>query len=220
VATLDLTVDELLTTTRNVRKRLDLRRPVERSIIEDCLRIATQAPNGSNNQEWEWIVVDDPAVRKEIAALHREGLATFVELSAKNASVSRNHDIGRNDRRTEISASVAYLIEHLHEVPALVIPTIRTPARLEGQNVFFQASVWGSVIQAAWSFMLALRSRGLGSSWTTLQLWREAETASLLGIPYPEYTQVCLLPVAYTVGTDFRPAQRRPPADILHWNTW
>jgi nitroreductase len=217
---LDLTIDEVLTTTRNVRKRLDLTRPVERAVVQECIEIALQAPNGSNNQGWEWIAVDDPAVRLRLAELHREGLQTFVKLGDDNPEMRETRATGRNDRMLEIGESVQYLIEHLHEVPVLLVPVVRTVPRLEGLNSFFQASVWGSVIQAVWSFMLALRARGLGSSWTTLQLWRERETAELLGIPYDEYTQVGLFPVAYTIGTDFHPAQRRPAAEVLHWNQW
>jgi nitroreductase len=213
-----MSVDEVLTTTRNVRKRLDLQRPVERSVIEECISLALQAPNGSNNQSWEWIAVDDPAIKNRLAELHREGLETFSKVSAKDPRTLAQHDIGRNARSIEIGESVRYLIAHLHEVPILVIPTIRTPVRLEALNTFFQASIWGSIIQAAWSFMLALRARGLGSSWTTLQLWRERETAELLGLPHETYTQVGLFPVAYTIGTDFRPAQRRPVSEVLHWN--
>ena len=220
VEPIGLSIDEVLTTTRNVRKRLDLERPVERSVVEECISLALQAPNGSNNQGWEWIAVDDPAVKARIAELHREGLQTFVEISANEPTARAEHDIGRNDRIMEISGSVQYLLEHLHEVPVLVILAIHTPVRLEGQHAFFQASVWGSVIQAGWSFMLALRSRGLGSAWTTLQMWRERETAELLGLPYETYTQVGLFPVAYTIGTDFKPAQRRPVSEVLHWNAF
>ena len=216
---LDLTIDEVLTTTRNVRKRLDFSRPVDRSVIEECLNVAAQAPNGSNNQSWEWIAVDDPEIRAQLAELHRESLQVFVELSAKTNARSMQ-DVGRNDRIVEIGESVRYLVDHLHEVPVLLIPAMRTPVRPEKLNSFFQASLWGSILQACWSFMLALRARGLGSSWTTLQLWREQETADLLGIPYDTYTQVGLFPIAYTIGTDFKPAQRRPASEILHWNKW
>jgi nitroreductase len=217
---LDLSIDQVLTTTRNVRKRLDLTRPVDRSVIVECLELALQAPNGSNNQGWEWIAVDDPAVRAQLAELHREGLRMMIEFGDAHAGVRESRDTGRNERQAEIGDSVMYLIDHLHEIPVLLVPCVRTVPRLEHQSSFFQASVWGSVIQAVWSFMLALRSRGLGSAWTTLQLWKERETAELLGIPYDEYTQVGLFPIAYTLGTDFQPAQRLPAAEVLHWNNW
>lgn len=215
---LDLSIDEVLTTTRNVRKRLDLTRPVERSVVEECIELALQAPNGSNNQGWEWIAVDDPETKRQLADLHRLGLDDNRKVLAADPNEYEQHNLGRNDRIGEIHESVMYLVDHLHEVPVLVVPAMHTPVRLEGLNTFYQASQWGSILQAVWSFMLALRSRGLGSAWTTLQLWRERETAELLGLPYDTYTQAGLFPVAYTIGTDFKPAQRRPVSEVLHWN--
>lgn len=215
---LALGLDELLSTTRNVRKRLDLERPVPRALIEECLDLALQAPNGSNNQAWEWIAVDDPATRAKLAALNREALEHFVKLLDASPQGMAAFDIGRNERAGAIESSVMHLVERLQDVPVLVIPVFR--GRVEKLNAFYQASVWGSILPAAWSFMLALRSRGLGSALTTVHLWREREVAELLGIPYEEYTQAGLWPVAFTVGTDFRPAQRRPAREVLHWNRW
>ena len=217
---LDLSIDEVLTTTRNVRKRLDLTRPVERSVVAECLTLALQAPNGSNNQGWEWIAVDDAATKDAIAKLQLEALETFLDAAGPHPSVGTVVDLGRNERMAEIGESVRYLLDHMQDVPVLLIPALHTPERLEGANSFYQASAWGSILQAAWSFMLALRSRGLGSAWTTLQLWKERETAELLGIPYDRYTVAGVFPVAYTIGTDFRPAQRRPVDEVLHWNRW
>jgi nitroreductase len=217
---LDLSIDEVLTTTRNVRKRLDFSRPVPRSVIEECLTLAVQAPNGSNNQGWEWIAVEDPGLRNELAQLQRDALALFLEHAGPNPSVGTRIDVGRNERMAEIGESVVYLIEHMQDVPVLMVPAVLTPGRLEGANSFYQASSWGSILQAVWSFMLALRSRGLGSAWTTLQLWKERETAELLGIPYEDYTIAGVFPVAYTVGVDFKPAQRRPVNEVLHWDRW
>ena len=217
-APLALDPDALLTTTRNVRKRLDLERPVERAVIEECLELALQAPNGSNNQTWEWIAVDDADTRARLAELNREALDHFVELLDASPQGMAAFDIGRNDRAGAIETSVMHLVEHLHEVPVHVIPVFR--GRVERLNAFYQASVWGSILPAAWSFMLALRSRGLGSALTTVHLWREREVAELLGIPFEQYTQAGLWPVAYTLGSDFRPAQRRPAAEVLHWNRW
>lgn len=218
---LDLDIDEVLTTTRNVRRRLDLARPVERALIEECLEIALQAPNGSNNQGWEWIFVDDAATKRRIAELQREALQAFLAAARHpNPSVGTAVDLGRNERMEQISGSVMHLLEHLQEVPVLLLPAFHTPGRLEGANSFYQASHWGSILQAVWSFMLALRARGLGSAWTTLLLWKERETAALLGIPYESWTLAGLFPVAWTIGTDFRRAQRRPAAEVLHWNHW
>jgi nitroreductase len=219
-ALLDLTVDEVLATTRNVRKRLDLSRPVSKSLIEECLTLALQAPNGSNNQGWEWIAVEDPSIKRDIADLQQQAMEEFLSIAGPNPSVGTRIDVGRNERMVQIGESSLYLMEHMHEVPVLMVPVFLTPGRLERANTFYQASAWGSILQAVWSFMLALRSRGLGSSWTTLQLWKERETAELLGIPYDDYTIAGVFPVAYTIGTDFRPAQRRPVRDVLHWNEW
>jgi nitroreductase len=217
---LDLTVDEVLTTTRNVRKRLDFDRPVPRELVAECVDIAVQAPTGSNNQEWEWIAVDDLDLRRALADLHRDSLAAYLEHVAAQLTATRTRfDGARNERFEQISESVMYLIENFERAPVLMVPVIRTPVRPEamGHN-FYLASTFGSIIQAVWSFMLALRARGLGSAWTTLQLWRERETADLIGVPYDTSTQVGLFPIAYTLGPDFRPAQRAGAATVLHWN--
>lgn len=215
---IDLTVDDVLSTTRNVRKRLDLERPVEREVIEECLDLALQAPNGSNQQTWEWMVIDDPAKRQQLADINRDALAHFMEMMDSRPDILSSRDMGRNQRMEQISDSVMFLIEKMQDVPVLVIPMHR--GKMEGRNVFFQASMWGSIIPAAWSFMLALRSRGLGSALTTLHLLKEEEAAEALGVPYGEYTQAGLFPVAYTKGLNFKPAQRTPARDVIHWNAW
>lgn len=209
---LNLTTDELLTTTRAVRKRLDLTRPVERDVVEECLALALQAPNGSNRQTWNWVVVDDPATRAAMADIWRGAIGDIV------ASGYASPDPGPADRQDEISVSVGYLHEHLHEVPVLVVPTVT--GRPEGASMFTQATMWGSVLPAVWSFMLALRSRAMGSCWTTVHLEREREMAALLGIPYDEVTQAGLFPVAYTMGTEFRAGSRESSADTIRWNRW
>jgi nitroreductase len=213
-----LSIDDLLTTTRTVRKRLDLERPVERVQVEACLDLALQAPNGSNNQSWEWVVVDDAGVRARIADLNREALEHFTKILERNPEAMGAYDVGRNQRMEMISTSVYHLIERLQDVPVLVVPLIL--GRTESLNAFYQASLWGSVLPAVWSFMLALRSRGMGSAWTTLHLWKEREVAEVLGIPYERYTQAGLFPVAYTIGTEFRPAQRVPARELIRWNGW
>jgi nitroreductase len=206
-------LDEALTTTRAVRRRLDLDRPVERSVVEECLSLALQAPNGSNRQLWRWILIDDPDVRAKVAAVYRAGLDGYAA-----SGVSADKPVAADPTSPEVirmSASVMHLRDHLEQVPVLVLPLLA--GRVDGASVFYQASMWGSVIPAVWSFMLALRSRGMGSAWTTIHLHQEAEMARLLGIP-PEYTQVGLFPVAYTIGTDFGPASRRPLHEIASWN--
>jgi nitroreductase len=206
---------ELLTTTRSVRKRLDLARPVDRATVEDCLRIGFQAPNGSNLQLYDWVLVDDPDIRAAMAEIYRGGLADQLAVSAARTEPSLYPD---TDAQKRISASVSHLIEHLHEVPILVIPTVS--GRLEDASIFEQASRWGSILPAVWNFMLALRTRGLGSAWTTLHLYREREMAELLDIPYDEVTQAGLFPVAYTLGTTFKQANRSLSEQHVHWNHW
>ena len=212
---LGLTNDELLTTTRAVRKRLDLERPVPRAVVEKCMSIALQAPNGGNMNRWRWVAVEDRATIEKIAQLYNDGLdafiATFGEDGYAGAAV---------EGADRIATSTQFLRDNFHRVPIILVPLVegRTDGGGEASNVFYQASLWGSVIQAVWSFMLALRSRGLGSAWTTAHLWREQELAELLGIPHERYMQVGLFPVAYTVGTQFKSGFRRPVSEVLSWN--
>jgi nitroreductase len=214
---LDLTPRELLTTTRAVRKRLDLERPVDRVDVEDCLRLAFQAPNGSNQQLWQWVIVDDAPTRAAMADIYRAAMDGYIaEMSAKRAGGSAPAQAG-GPAQQRMTASVFHLREHLHEVPVLLVPTVA--GRLENASIFDQASRWASVIPGVWSFMLALRTKGMGSAWTTLHLHREAEMGALLGIP-PRVTQVGMFPVAYTIGTDFKPADRSASEAAIHWNRW
>lgn len=208
--------DELLTTTRSVRKRLDFDRPVSRDTVEECLRLALQAPNGSNLQRWHWMLVDDRDTIAELARLYRQSMDDYV--ASLGDAVGESYAGAAVPRAELISESVMHLRENFHRLPAVAIPLLA--GRTENLSTFFQASLWGSVIQAAWSFMLALRSRGMGSAWTTVHLWREREIAELLGIPHEQYTQVAMLPVAYTVGTDFKPAYREPVEQVSSWNRY
>ena len=214
---LQLTPDELLATTRAVRKRLDLGRPVERSVLEECLALAQQAPTGSNQQHWGFVVVTDPATRKGLAELYRRGADAY----RSNPNSPRNRIIEDPWLRTtyeRIRASSDYLVDHLQEVPVHVIPCIR--GRPEQLPLHAQAGLWGSILPAVWSFMLAARSRGLGTCWTTFHLFAEREAAALLGIPYDQVAQTALIPVAYAQGTDFRPAPRLPLDRMVHWDRW
>jgi len=210
---LDLDPDALLTTTRAVRKRLDYDRPVTRELIEECLEIAFQAPNGGNMNNWKWIVVDDPAIVAKIAEIYNGGLDDYIATMAD----SGGYPGAVVPRADEIGSSVDHLRQNFHRLPAVLVPVFA--GRMEEANVFFQASSWGSIIQSVWSFMLALRARGLGSAWTTGHLWREQELAKLLEIP-AHYTQVGLFPIAYTIGTDFKPAFRKDSKDVLGWNSF
>jgi len=198
------TVDHLLTTTRSVRKRLDLTRPVEPEGIERCLELAAQAPTGSNRQSWHFVVITEPALRMGIADLYRQSYARY------RAS-------GPAGPVTAVQSSADYLAEHFHEVPVLVLFCYE--GRAEQAGLAAQASLYGSILPAAWSFMLALRARGIGSAWTTLHLPYEQEAALLLGLP-PSLTQAVLLPVAYFLGDDFQPAKRTPAIERTSWNGW
>jgi nitroreductase len=210
---LDLSPEQVLTTTRAVRRRLDLERSVPREIVRDCVRIALQAPNGSNLNTWRFVAVDDRALIARMARTYDAALADYV--AALGERTGRNYVGAAVPGFERIDASVQYLREHLHRVPVLVVPVFA--GRPEGAGVFVQASLWGSIVQAGWSFMLALRARGLGSCWTTAHLHREAEMAELLGIP-AGHTQAGLFPVAYTLGTEFRAAWRKPVDEVLGWN--
>lgn len=213
---LDLqTVDSLLTTTRSVRKRLDLRRPVPLDVIERCIEIAIQAPTGSNAQNWHFVVVTDASKRKQLADLYRQAFELYRELN-QNAPQLQEGD-PRREQTLRIVDSATYLAEHLHEVPVHIIPCVE--GRAEHGPVVMQASLYGSILPAAWSLMLALRARGLGSAWTTLHLMYEKEAAALLGIP-EHVTQTALLPVAYFKGEDFKPAKRLPVRRFISLNQW
>jgi nitroreductase len=203
-------LDHALTTTRAVRRRLDLERPVARAVVEECLRLALQAPNGSNLQRWRWVLIDDPGQRAAAAQIYRAALDAY----AASPEATRAGDYTSAEAQ-RLGASVMHLRAHLHEVPVLVVPVIA--GELEGANVFHQASLWGSLLPAVWSFMLALRGRGLASAWTTVHLWRHEEMAELLGIP-PGFTQAGLFPVAYALGGEFQPAARRPLEEVASWN--
>jgi nitroreductase len=203
--TVDLaTADWLLTTTRSVRRRLDLARLVEPEVLERCLEIAAQAPSGSDRQKWHFVVITRPELRLGLAELYRRSFEAAYGGSSQTPT-------------SRLAASAFYLAEHFHEVPVQVLFCYE--GRVESAGPMAQASVYGSILPAAWSFMLALRARGLGGAWTTLHLRYEREAAALLGLP-DTLTQAALIPVAYTVGTDFRPAARRPVAEVTHWDGW
>jgi nitroreductase len=213
----DLGVDDVLTTTRAVRRRLDLARPVARELLLECLALALQAPSGGNDQGWHFVVVDDAARRAAVADVFRTAAVEYA--TRPKAEGSRRRTLTDDERaaRRRVMSSAGYLFEHLHEVPVLVIPCV--DGRFDGAPLVDQATAFGSVLPAVWSFMLAARSRGLGTSWTTAHLVREAEVAEILGIP-DDVTQVALVPVAHTVGDGFRPAPRRPVDDVVHWDGW
>jgi nitroreductase len=218
---LNLSNDELLTTTRAVRKRLDFDRPVERQVLEECMDVALQAPSGSNAQGWQFVFVTDPDKRSRIADLYRQAFAGYAQ-SPMSAAAQHADDPAMADTQARVMSSAQYLADNLQRAPVFFIPC--SSGRIDqlsgdGANLA-QASTFGSIIPAAWSFMLAARARGLGTCWTTLHLMHERATAEILGIPYEQVTQVALIPVAYTRGTDFKRAPRKPMDDVIHFDTW
>jgi nitroreductase len=204
----DLSVtDRLLATTRSVRRRLDLSRPVEQEVLLECLNLAVQAPTASGVQRWRWLIVTDADKRAALADLYREGNVEFQAMMSGNPH--RESDA--------FYESANFLVDHLQEVPVHVVPCIL--GRPEGRGAEGAVALYASIMPAAWSFILALRSRGLGSVWTTLHVSREREAREVLGIP-DDVTQVGLLPVAYTLGTGFKAANRQPAAEVTYWNAW
>src|ERR1700722_20360786 len=213
--TLDLSVDEVLSTTRSVRKRLDLDRAVSRDVLTECLDLALQAPTGSNSQGWQWVFVEDDDKKKAIGDTRLSHARPY--LSAPKREYPEGDT--RGERMGKVVDSAMYLAEHIHEAPVLLIPCLEGR---EDKSALGGVSFWASLFPAVWSFCLALRSRGLGSCWTTLHLLGDGErqAAEVLGIPYDQYSQAGLFPIAYTKGTDFKPAKRLPAENLTHWNAW
>ncbi|HEY4567999.1 MAG TPA: nitroreductase family protein [Kribbella sp.] len=212
--TLDLNPDELLTTTRTVRKRLDLERPVPMELIRECIGIALQAPSGSNRQTWHWLVITDAEKRAAIGEYYRRAVEKYLAGPGAAGKLYAD-DPARGPIQRRIGDSVAYLGERMGQVPVLVIPCLQARSLPAGN----QAGLWGSILPSAWSYMLAARARGLGTAWTTLHLNYEQEVGELLGLP-EEIRQTVLIPTAYTIGTEFRPAPRQPIDDVLHVDSW
>jgi nitroreductase len=218
---LALSPDQLLSTTRAVRKRLDFTRPVPAEVITECVRLAMQAPAGSNIPRTRFVVVRDPETRRELAALYNE---VYTELYRNSPSYVRRvgqpaGPSGVPDRQQRIGDSVDYLAHHLGEAPVIVVACL-AGMRVDGELASMATTFLGQTGPAVWSFMLAARARGLGTCWTTMHMPREREASELLGIPYATVQQVCLTPVAYTLGTDFRPAHREDPETYIHWDRW
>jgi nitroreductase len=209
---LNLSVDEALSTTRAVRKRLDTSRPVPRQVLEECLEVALQAPNGANKNDWRWIIVDDRELIGKLAQEYRAAMGILWDGQEKG-DPPVTAGVPHEDKLLQSAFALAYKLD---EMPALLIPLMA--GRPDGKTTPEQAPMWGSIVQAVWSFFLALRERGLGSVWTTVTSRREREVAELLGIPYEKYTQVGLFPIAYTLGTDFKKAWRKPVSEVLSYN--
>ena len=209
MALLDLTSDELLSTTRAVRKRLDFERPVERELLDECLALAQQAPNGSNAEPWRFVVVTEAATRARLAECYRTGWAAY----------RKEIDEQRRDATDgAVLDSAQYLADRFHEVPVMVLPCL--VPRADSAPSAQQAGLYGSVIQAAWSFQLAARARGLGTCWTTVHLPRARDAAAVLGIPFERVQQVALITLGYTLGTDFKPGRRVALERIVRYERW
>jgi nitroreductase len=212
---LNLSADEVLATTRSVRKRLDFDTPVEREIVMECLELALQAPTGSNRQGWQWVFVEDQAKKEALADIYRANFEIYRGMPRPRYET----DDPRADRMDKVVDSASYLSDNFQRVPLMLIPCLEgKPAAEPGMSAGF----WGSLLPAVWSFMLALRERGMGSAWTTLHLHNggEERAAELLGIPFEKYSQAGLFPIAYTEGTDFKLASRLPASQISHWDGW
>ncbi|MFJ8085837.1 nitroreductase family protein [Streptomyces sp. NPDC096205] len=214
--TLDLTPDQLLSTTRAVRKRLDLDRPVPRSLIEECVDLAVQAPTGRNRQRWHFVVVTEAAQRRAVADIYLRALAQAPGRPLTERDAWRmNYHPGSTER---VFDGLRHLAANIHRVPAFVIPGVE--GRTDHASVAVQAGTWGSILPAVWSFMPAARARGLGTVWTSAQAPLERELAEVLDVPYDDIMLAAFLPLAHTLGTDFKPARRIPREQVLHWDRW
>jgi len=201
-------IDRLMTTTKQVRQRLDLTRPVPYDVLLECIEIAGFAPMGGNLERNRWMIIDDPATKTAIAERYAETGRPYLAANAV---------IRADDRSQRIIDSASFLVDHLAEVPALVLAMRLDRPPMESQGAL--AAYYGSVLPGVWSFQLAARARGIGSAWTTLHLDHEDAVAELLGIP-PTVTQVCLLAVGYYTGTTFTRAPRRPVTEVTYLNRW
>ena len=209
-------LDHVLTTTRAVRKRLDFDRPVPRELIVECLQLAVQAPTGGNRQSWQWVFVTDANKKRAIGDLYRQSWYAY------NAAgrPAYPEDDPRRAQQPRVISSARYLADRMGEVPVMLIPCHE--GRVDRPDIpnAAIAGLYGSILPAAWSFMLAARARGLGTAWTTLHLIYEREVAALLGIPYENYTQAALITVGYYTGEEFRSADRIPLESVVHWESW
>ena len=205
-------VDYILETTRSVRKRLDLTRPVDRATVERCLEIAIQAPTGSNQQGWKWLIVTEAEKKAKIAQYYKDSWYAYAGLAARSAPGE-----APSPQMQRVVSSARYLADHMHEVPMMIFPTVQ--GRAKDASPAANAGLYGSIIPAAWSLMLALRARGIGSAWTTLHLSYEKECNEILGIP-DDVTTAALLPVAYFSGETFQKADRLPAKSLTYWESW
>lgn len=215
---LNLSADEVLSTTRAVRKRLDFDRPVEREVLVECMELALQAPSGSNAQGWQFVLVTDAEKRAGLAEIYRKAWASYEDSPRNAANAYRGDDQARLATQGRVMDSATYLAQNFHRVPAMLIPC--HPGRFDGLPFPAVAGMTGSVMPATWSFMLAARERGLGTAWTSLHLMFEQEAAELLDIPYDKVTQLALITIGYSKGTEFKRAPRADLDQVVHWDRW
>ena len=215
---LNLSVDEVLATTRAVRKRLDFDKPVEPEVIKECLEAALQSPTGSNSQSWQWLVVTDSDQRAALAKLYQQGWELYTQMEGNVQTAYKGEDEDRISQQSRVLDSATYLAQNFEKVPVMMIPIL--PGRFEGLPSMASAAMLGSILPGAWSFMLAARERGLGTAWTTIHLIFEEQAAEVLGIDYQSYTQCALITCGYSKGTNFKPAKRPPLETVLHWDRW
>jgi nitroreductase len=220
----ELSAEDLLTTTRAVRRRLDLVRAVPRTVLEECLEIAVQAPNPGNRQDQRFVPVSDPATKAALAEIYRRGRAAVLR---RWADAARGAEGSPTDARSDRQRRpTEYLSERLHEVPWILIPCMA--GRLAGEAPHppgevareRAAAIYGGAAPAVWSFMLAARLRGIGTAWTTAHLQHVEAAAALLGIPYESHVQVALVPIACYLGASFRRGPRRSASELIRWERW
>ena len=217
--TLPLSPDELLSTTRAVRKRLDFDRPVEDSLIRECVELAMQSPSGSNSMTMQFVVVRDPEKRKALGEIYRQCYSIYQSMDGVYVRSIDKGEADANAQQQRVADSADFLADRMGDAPAIVIPCTQG-MRTDGLPGMGAASVMANIAPAMWSFMLGARARGLGTCWTTVHLMMEQQAADVLGIPFDSVQQVCMSPLAYTIGTDFKPAKRPPADSIIHWDTW
>jgi nitroreductase len=216
---LPLGPDELLSTTRAVRKRLDFNRPVDDDLVRECVAAAMQAPSGSNIMTMQFVVVRDPETKRALGDVYRRCYEIYRTMDGIYIGSIDKGDATANAQQARSAASADHLAERMGDAPALVVPC-SVGMRADGAPAMMSASLYGNVMPAMWSFMLAARARGLGTCWTSLHLMMEKEAADVLGIPFDSVQQVCLSPLAHTVGTDFKRAMRPEPDSIIRWDRW
>lgn len=214
---LPLSIDEVLTTTRAVRRRLDTTRPVDPDLILECLALAQQAPSASDSQPFHFVVVTDKERRAAMADLVRRGLEVYATMPANIMDLHYADDAAREAARLRIIDSVGVLLDKLEEIPVWVVPCLEVD--LQEVPPMLLTAVAASVIPAAWSYMLAARSRGLGTCWMNIHQFVGPEADEIFGIP-AGVTQVSAIATAHTIGTDFKPGYRRPLEEIVHWQQW